>query len=555
MNFEQAERRFRKLQEQQQSGNLDEERFRVEVAKLLLRDERGVFWMLDADSGAWFCNRGEGWSPGDPYAEWSPEAGRPAGRQAGRRLGRLLALGVALIALLGVAGTVALQQGLVAPWNPYQPTPTLSTNVQVTIASPGDGSQVALGQGVAIESTIDASPDLQGVVRVELQVNDRTVDAQPVRPKIQPGQTSLPLSQPWRPTAVGAYQVTVTAFSDKGDPLGTAAITLHVAETSDETLPEPACIPDAAFVADVTIPPGTAFPPGARMDKVWQVRNTGSCAWGVGYELALLEGGDLGAPAAVPVPPTAAGEWIDLTITFWAPAEVGAYANAWRLRSPDGQFFGPTLPLTVHVEILAEKSLPPVAPANLQAAVTQDGTAVRLTWEDRSDNEDAFRIYREDVEASIGLVPANAQLFVDREVACGHSYRYAVVVFNAAGTSPVSETAEVALSPCAPTDTPPTLALTVVPTHVLPSETFTITFQANDDLGVALVIVWGEETGNPVLDTGRVFTCTEVLCTASWPLTWTGKVSATLTLVAVARDSSGQESEAVRTTLVAHPPE
>jgi hypothetical protein len=89
----------------------------------------------------------------------------------------------------------------------------------------------------------------------------------------------------------------------------------------------------------------------------------------------------------------------------------------------------------------------------------------------------------------------------------------------------------------------------VVPTQVLPSEIISITFEASDDLGVALVIVWGEETGEPVLDTGRVFTCTTVVCTATWPITWTQDLSVTLDLVAVARDSSDQESEPARATV------
>jgi hypothetical protein len=556
LSFEQAERRFRELQRRHRSGDLDEETFHFEVAKLLLRDQQGAFWMLDADSGAWFRNLGAGWVPGTPPADRPAKldlsSGRPAKR---RRVGRVLVLGAVLIALLGAAAVVALQQGWIGAWNRLQPTSTPATDVRVSIASPADGNQVALGQVVAVESTIDASPDFQAVARVELQVDGQMVDSQSVEPRIQPDQTSLPLSQPWRPNSVGEHQVVVTAFSDAGNALGSAAITLRVAETVEETLPEPACIPNATFVSDVTIPPGTAFLPGVRMDKVWQVRNSGTCAWGVGYELVLLEGANLDAAEAAPVPPTAAGDRVDLAITFWAPPEVGTYASLWQLRSPDGQFFGPTLPLTIQVEILAEQNLPPVAPTSLQATVTPDGEAVQVTWQDRSDNEDAFRIYREDVEASIGLVPANAGLFVDQDVACGHTYRYAVVAFNAAGTSSISEAAGIALPPCAPSDEPPVLSLTVVPTQVLPSEAFTITFLASDDVGVAVVIVWGQETGEPVLDMGRVFTCTEVLCTASWPITWTQELSATLTLVAVARDSSGQESNPARTTMIILTPE
>jgi hypothetical protein len=557
MDFAQAERRFHELQRKHGHGDLDETAFRVEVAKLLLRDEQGTFWMLDADSGTWFCNRGEGWAPGDLHTDQPPPMPSlppsPAGR---KRWIRALALGAALIVLLAAAGALSLQQGWIGDGNRAQPVPIpTSTDVLIGIASPADGSQVALGQVIAVESTIDASPDLEAVARVELLVDGETVDTQLVQPKIEAGQTSLPLSQPWRPDAVGEKQIVVTAFSEAGTILGSAAITLLVAETAEEALPEPACVPSAAFVGDVTIPPGTAFPPGVRMDKVWQVRNSGTCAWGVGYDMALLTGDALGAPESVPIPPTSAGESADLAVTFWAPDEVGTYANVWQLRSPDGQSFGPTLPLTIHVEVLAEQNLPPVAPTSLQAMALQESGAIQLTWQDRSDNEDAFRIYREDVEASIGLVPANNELFVDPDVTCGHTYRYAVVAFNAAGTSPISDTAEVTLPPCAITDDPPALSLTVVPTQVLPSEIITITFEASDDLGVALVIVWGEETGELVLDTGRVFTCTTIVCTSTWPITWTQEISVTLDLVAVARDSSDQESDLARATVQVLTPE
>jgi hypothetical protein len=92
----------------------------------------------------------------------------------------------------------------------------------------------------------------------------------------------------------------------------------------------------------------------------------------------------------------------------------------------------------------------------------------------------------------------------------------------------------------------PTLSLTVVPTQVVAGGTFTVTVQALDDIALAQVLIRGEDTGDPSLDAGRVFGCGEAACAASWPLSWSGEVSTTLTLVAVARDSSGQESEPAR---------
>jgi hypothetical protein len=57
MDFQKIERRFLELQKQREDGQLNESGFRFEVAKLMLRDERGIFWMIDADSGAWSGNQ------------------------------------------------------------------------------------------------------------------------------------------------------------------------------------------------------------------------------------------------------------------------------------------------------------------------------------------------------------------------------------------------------------------------------------------------------------------------------------------------------------------
>jgi len=563
MDLEQAERRFRELQTQRDHDLLDDNQFRLEVAKLLLQDARGVFWMIDADSGTWFCNRGEGWEPADPHAELAPMAQPPAAKQQRRR--QRLALSITLVTLLCIVAVILRQRWAALPRSESQATPmsavpTVGVPIQVTIASPADGSQVALGQEVAVESTLHSASGLQAADRVELQVNGQTVASRSLRSTVQSGQTSLPLSQSWLPTALGECQLTVVVHPAQGDPLGQASIALYVAETADETLPEPACMPDATFVTDVTIQPGTAFRPAAQMEKVWRVRNSGTCAWGMGYELVRVQGGKLGAPDRVAVPFTAAGEPVDLAVLFQAPAQAGTVTSTWQLQSPDDVLFGPLLQLSVDVEVEAEDTQPPDPPTNLRATLTEGDSspadlAVQLTWEDRSDNEDAFRVYRQDVEASIGLVPADAQLFVDRSVTCGNTYLYGIVAFNAAGGSPLSEVAEVSLASCTPLDAPPTLVLTVVPTQVVASGTITIVCQATDDLGVVEVIVQGEGTGNPDVDAGRTIACTGVVCAGTWSITQTAAISTTWTIVAIARDSSGQESEPARVQVPILPPE
>jgi len=549
MDFELAESRFRDLQTQRDRGDLDDTQFRVLVAELMFRDEQGTFWMLNADDGAWHCNRGEAWELCDPHSEPEPTAAavRP------RRRARTLAWSLVLVVLLALAGIVALERLGIIPSPFAVPTPTTSVQVQVTIASPADGGQVALGHEIAIESMLRAPTGLDRVDRVELQVDGQTIASQPVRSKLQPGQTSLPFSLAWVPTATRTYVVTIAAFSVQGDLLGTATINLNVAESADEAVPEPACTPDAVFVADVTIPPGTSFRPGAQMDKVWQVRNSGTCAWGVGYTLARVLDSELLAPEGVSVPPTIAGNTADLAVSLQAPDNAGVYTETWQLHSPDGSPFGPLLGLRVEIETQAEESLPPDAPTDLLATSVQDGKAIQLTWQDQSDNEDAFRIHRNDLEASIGLAPANARIFVDDSVTCGNVYRYSVVAFNSAGSSPSRESAEVQLPPCAAVDDPPTLILTVVPTQVVVTQPMTIIFQATDDLQVSQVTLRGDGTGNAELDAGRSFSCNDATCASTWSITQTADLSTTLILVAVARDSSGQESEPARIEVLVRP--
>jgi hypothetical protein len=209
----------------------------------------------------------------------------------------------------------------------------------------------------------------------------------------------------------------------------------------------------------------------------------------------------------------------------------------WRLRSPEGEFFGPALELAVQVQAEAERSVAPAAPAQIAAQVIEGGQAVELTWRDRSDNEDAFRVHRGDVEASIGLIPANGQVFIDRSVACGSSYRYSVVAFNAAGPSPPAQAPEISLPACAAgSAAPPTLILTVVPGQVVSGELFAVVFQAEDEAGLVQVTIRGQNTGNPEVDVGRSFACEGQHCAASWPLTWEGEAGRTLTFVAEAWD-------------------
>lgn len=554
MDLKEAERRYLHLKKLHERGELDESTFRFEAAKLMVRDDQGAFWMVDPVPSQWYRNDGSGWMEADPEtgADAVPSATVRRSRPPGRRH-TMSVVGALLILFLLAAVVFVMARWPAFFWGSSTPTSTAGEGLQVTIASPSPDTIVALGQEVAVEVTLRAEPNLQLVDRVDLQVDGQIVESRSVGTAVQTGQASLPLSLPWRSGEMGDHDLTVVAWSAAGDALGQATVRIQVAQAPREALPEPACTPDAVFLSHVTIPPATAFQPGARMDKVWQVRNSGTCAWGVGYELVRMAGDSFGTDGSEAVPPAGAGDRLNLEVTLWAPVETGVYTSAWQLRTPAGVAFGPTLTVDIEVEALAEAAEPPAVPGLLRAELADDGHSVILTWQDLSDNEDAFRIYRDDVEASIGLVPADTTVFVDRSVACGNTYRYRVAAFNAAGPSPSYRTPPVVMPACVVADTPPTLTLTAEPSQVVPGTRLQLLFRATDDAGVAQVMIQGEDTGDSELDSGHVFSCARPSCTGNWTLEVTPNLSGTLTFLGLATDTVGQMSEPVHIEVVVLP--
>ena len=99
----------------------------------------------------------------------------------------------------------------------------------------------------------------------------------------------------------------------------------------------------AVFLADVTVPDTGVVAPGQPLNKIWRLRNMGTSTWGAGYQLVLVSGEGLDGAQAVNVPATQPGASVDLGLSFNAPAGAGTRRSYWRLRSPDGSFFGPAI--------------------------------------------------------------------------------------------------------------------------------------------------------------------------------------------------------------------
>ena len=84
---------------------------------------------------------------------------------------------------------------------------------------------------------------------------------------------------------------------------------------------------------------------------------------------------------------------------------------------------------------------PPNAPTNL--VLTDVATWIQLTWQDQSNNELGFRVYRKVDAGSFGLwqtLGANVTITQDLSVLIGHLYEYYVTAYNATGESGPSNT-------------------------------------------------------------------------------------------------------------------
>lgn len=114
--------------------------------------------------------------------------------------------------------------------------------------------------------------------------------------------------------------------------------------------PTPPCENNLVFLRDINIPDGTHFLAGQPIEKSWEVRNDGSCAWVRGYSVQLADGIAMGAIDRQALPEAQPGEVVVITIQFTAPAAAGTYRSAWKAHDQTGEPFG----VQIYIEIIVE---------------------------------------------------------------------------------------------------------------------------------------------------------------------------------------------------------
>ena len=171
-------------------------------------------------------------------------------------------------------------------------------------------------------------------------------------------------------TAVAMPSSTPTQ-TETPTPIATSTIapTNTAAATATATLPEASCY-GLTFVSDVTIPDDTTMAPSQTFTKTWRVRNSGSCAWQVGFDLNFTGGEAMGGSSvslAIAVQP---GAEVDLSVPLTAPTTAGTYRGNWRMTDAGEAFFGDE----VYVQIVVEGSAATATSAPTTATPTATPT-------------------------------------------------------------------------------------------------------------------------------------------------------------------------------------
>ncbi len=247
----------------------------------------------------------------------------------------------------------------------------------VTIGAPAHGAQLNVGQEVLVQAM---AADNTGISRVELWVDGQLLMAsQPPAP-----QSSHAAVLRWTPAAAGAHLLLVKAVNLGNVASDPAAIAVNAVASNASAAagsaanptaqpaaaptlaptPVPACSSDLALVEHLTVPDGTNWMPGQPFNKIWRVRNTGTCAWASGTELVFVGGEAMTGTSGFIVPSTAPGATADLLIAMVAPATPGTHTGQWRLRDIKTGLFGATLNASINVLGPVETQPQPAAQGN-----------------------------------------------------------------------------------------------------------------------------------------------------------------------------------------------
>ena len=107
------------------------------------------------------------------------------------------------------------------------------------------------------------------------------------------------------------------------------------------------------FEGDITIPDGTKFKAWEKFEKVWALRNTGTCPWDEGYSFRHFAGPKLAGDDYYITQKSqfvAPGAGVNMGIKMYAPGEIGQHISHWNMYDDQNRAFG--FGVTVVIEVI-----------------------------------------------------------------------------------------------------------------------------------------------------------------------------------------------------------
>jgi hypothetical protein len=210
-------------------------------------------------------------------------------------------------------------------------------------------------EGVAFEA-----PAATPLVEVFIAATTPTPTPIPPTPTLVPTPTPTPFYPPPPPAPGVPPGPTQDQLPELRPPVCDAAdlVGVYTANTSQRvTITEP------DDVAAKTVGGATVF-------RAWRLQNTGTCTWGPGYELAFYGGRSMGSGGVafestfpgdpgrrniivdrnrLVVPEGLPNQVAVVEVLLNAPVTPGIHQSYWRMRNPQGVYFGPIMGVTLEV--------------------------------------------------------------------------------------------------------------------------------------------------------------------------------------------------------------
>jgi hypothetical protein len=168
----------------------------------------------------------------------------------------------------------------------------------------------------------------------------------------QPEATPTPGLEQIQTAAVQTFQVSLTQTA-LSQPTATLTSTPAPTATSFPTFALGTLPPAATsvgtvnncnklvFIKDKTIPDDTVMTPGQTFTKTWQVQNSGTCAWAVGFKFTLIDGDAMSGQSLTLTTAVAPGATYEISVPMTAPTnKTGTIKGTWRMADATGTFFG-----------------------------------------------------------------------------------------------------------------------------------------------------------------------------------------------------------------------